>query len=185
MTGREMSPSVLKREDFLYQPFFCEENIWHLCQHEAFKDSYIIFVASAGDAFPMLNQRLMTDPSRPVLWDYHVILLLRAEEHLILDFDTTLPFGVALDTYLSRSFLNERLLAPAETPLFRVLPASEFVGSFSSDRSHMKVGEGWIAPPPDWPRIGRSESNLHRFIDMSNTDIGEVLTYEALLQRFS
>ncbi len=180
-----MSSSVLKRDDFLYQPYYCEENIWHLCQHEQFKDSFIIFVASTGDSFPMLNQRVMSDPSIPILWDYHVVLLLLSESSQILDFDTILPFGVPVDTYFRHSFLDNRLLTAAETPLFRVVPASEFVGSFSSDRSHMKVGEGWIAPPPDWPRIGRLESNLHRFIDMTNSDIGEVLGYDAVLKRFA
>ena len=184
-TTKEMSSSVLKRDDFLYQPYYCEENIWHLCQHAQFKDGYIIFVASTGDSFPMLNQRVMSDPSIPILWDYHVILLLRAETNQILDFDTILPFGVTVDTYLKHSFLDNRLLAPAETPLFRVLPASEYIASFSSDRSHMKVEEDWIAPPPDWPCIGRSDSNLHRYIDMINSDVGEVLGYDALLQRFS
>ncbi len=133
----------------------------------------------------MLNQRVMSDPSIPILWDYHVILLLRSETNQILDFDTILPFGVPVDTYFMHSFLDNRLLAAAETPLFRVIPASEFVVSFSSDRGHMKVGEDWIAPPPDWPLIGQSVSNLSSFIDMKNNDIGEVLGYDALLQRFA
>jgi len=184
-TTKEMSSSVLKREDFLYQPYYCEENIWHLCQHAQFKDGYIIFVASTGDSFPMLNQRVMSDPSIPILWDYHVILLLRSETNQILDFDTILPFGVAVDSYFRHSFLDNRLLTAAETPLFRVVPASEFVVSFSSDRRHMKVGEGWRAPPPDWPLIGQSISNLSSFIDMTNNDVGEVLGYDALLQRFA
>ena len=133
----------------------------------------------------MLYQRVMSDPSIPILWDYHVILLLRAETNQILDFDTILPFGVTVDTYFKHSFLDNRLLTITETPLFRVVPASEFVVSFSSDRRHMKVGEDWIAPPPDWPCIGRSDFNLYRYIDMTNSDIGDVLGYDALLQRFS
>ena len=91
----EMTLSVLKRKDFLYQPYYCEENIWHLCQNASFKESEVIFIASKGNAFPMMNQRVMTNPSIPVLWDYHVILLVKSEmnnsgHNQIVDFDTTL-----------------------------------------------------------------------------------------------
>ncbi|WP_019615368.1 hypothetical protein [Psychromonas ossibalaenae] len=180
-----MSLAVLKREDFLYQPCYCEENIWHLCQHKQFKNSCIIFIASKGGSFPMLNQRAMDNPSMPVYWDYHVILLVLSEKNTVLDFDTSLPFSIDVDTYFSRSFLDNKLLSIKEMPLFRVVPASEFITVFSSDRSHMKTDSGWYAPPPDWPLIRENETNLSDFIDMTNNEIGEVLTYDDVLERFS
>ena len=82
----EMSSDELKRTDFLYQPYYCEENIWHLCRNEPLKNSHVIFIASRGDSFPMLNQRVMKDPLIPILWDYHVILLVHSETDQILDF---------------------------------------------------------------------------------------------------
>ena len=178
------SLSTLKREDFLYQPCYCEENIWHLCQHKQLKNSYVIFIASKGDAFPMLNQRAMQNPSIPIMWDYHVVLLVLDEPNQILDFDTTLPFTTDVQTYFSQSFIEKELVDDVHTPLFRLVPASEYVELFSSDRRHMKTESGWLAPPPAWPLIGKAGHNLPDFIDMNNNDIGEVLDYDALLERY-
>ncbi|MDH5388699.1 MAG: protein N-terminal glutamine amidohydrolase [Gammaproteobacteria bacterium] len=175
----------LKREDFLYQPYYCEENIWHLCQHEQFKNSHVIVIASKGDSFPMLNQRDMENHLTPVLWDYHVILLAEEDTKQILDFDTSLPFNNDIETYFSNSFIDNDLLNADEKPLLRVMPASEYVMSFSSDRRHMKTESGWIAPPPVWPLIGNSVHNLPDFLDMSNNDIGDVLTIDEMLERFT
>ena len=180
-----MSSDELTRTDFLYQPYYCEENIWHLCQNKQLKNSHVIFIASRGDSFPMLNQRVMKDPLIPILWDYHVILLVHSETNQILDFDTTLPFGVDVDTYFRHSFLDSALLGSDEAPLFKVITASKFTATFSSDRSHMKTESGWLAPQPDWPRIANFTSNFSSFIDMTNSDIGEVLTYDEVLARFS
>lgn len=179
-----MSLSTLKREDFLYQPCYCEENIWHLCQNEQFKNSYVIFVASKGALFPMLNQRAASYSAMPIFWDYHVILLVPGDKNQILDFDTSLPFCIGFDTYLSQSFIDNDLLTMEETPFFRVLPSAEFIRLFSSDRSHMKTATGWRAKPPNWPPIGNIESNLSKFIDMTNSSIGEIHSYDALLKRF-
>ena len=179
-----MSLANLKREDFLYQPYYCEENIWQLCQNKPFANSYVMFIASTGCSFPMLNQRVMDDPSVPILWDYHVVLLVPGKENKILDFDTTLPFCSDIKTYLSFSFLDNRLLIEQEQPLFRIVPASEYVTRFSSDRSHMKNESGWLAIPPDWSPIGEPPSNLYSFTDVTNKEIGEVLTFDELIARF-
>ena len=180
-----MSLSALKREDFLYQAYYCEENIWHLCRSEPFKNSSVVFIASTGDAFPMLKQRAMPDSSRPVYWDYHVVLLVNADTSLIIDFDTTLPFVSEINAYFTQSFIDTTKLADNQKPLFRVVPACDFVDLFSSDRSHMKTADGWLAPPPNWPLIENGVSNLSIFIDMKNTGIGEVLDYETMLARFT
>jgi len=180
-----MSLTDLKREDFHYQPFYCEENIWHICRNEPFDHGYVIFIASTGDSFPMLNQRVMDHPSIPVSWDYHAVLLVHSEDNLIIDFDTALPFCCDIRRYFSHSFLDNRLLKEHEQPLFRIVPASEYVTVFSSDRVHMKTKTGWLAPPPDWPTIGEPPSNLSDFIDMGNKAIGDVLTLEEVLARFA
>lgn len=179
-----MSLADVKKEDFLYQPYYCEENIWHVCQHEQFEHSYVIFIASTGSSFPMLNQSVMDNPSVPILWDYHVVLLVHDEVNQILDFDTVLPFCSDIDTYFSHSFLDNRLLIEQEQPLFRIVPVSDYISQFSSDRSHMKSGVGWLAPPPPWPTIGEATSNLSDFIDMRNRTIGDVLTIDEVLGRF-
>jgi len=177
-----MAFDALKREDFLYQPYYCEENIWHLCHDSQLINSYAVFIASKDDSFPMLNQRAIQNPLVPIYWDYHVVLLVLSEKNQILDFDTTLGFSVDIDTYFSQSFL---LPDVDETPLFKLIPAGEFIASFSSDRSHMKTDSGWLASPPGWPLIGKSTSNFHRFIDMTNNDFGEVLTFDEVLETFA
>jgi len=175
-----------KREDYLYQSAYCEENIWHLCQHEALKNSYVVFIFSEGDSFPMLSQRAANTPSLPVFWDYHVVLLSLAEENQIFDFDTTLPFNTNVDTYFRHSFIVNSLLDKRERPMFRIIPSNEFISLFSSDRSHMKKPSGaWYAPPPTWPLIGRSKMNLFEFTNPKNTNIGELLSAESVLERFS
>ena len=174
-----------KRENFAYQAAYCEENIWHLCQQDELKSSYVTFISSEGDAFPMLNQRASTHPSLPIFWDYHVVLLVIAEDVQIFDFDTTLPFNTNIETYFSHSFIDERLLTDKEPPLFRLIPSDEFTKSFSSDRSHMKTASGWLAPPPSWPLIGSGGSNLANFVQAKDNRFGELLTQSGLLNRFT
>lgn len=178
-----MPRSTLKREDFLYQPYYCEENIWQLCRHEQFKNSHIVFIASKGEVFPMLNQRVAAHPLKTVFWDYHVVLLARDEKNQILDFDTCLPFCTDVADYFSYSFMNNALLSADEQPWFRLVPAGEYTAMFSSDRSHMKTASGWQAPPPPWPLIGNGEHNLPSFTDMNNSTIGEVLSFDVMLER--
>lgn len=133
----------------------------------------------------MLNQRAAKAPYFPIIWDYHVVLLVEAKINYIFDFDTTLSFCNDVNNYLSRSFLDETLLAEDILPLFKVIPSGVYKTHFSSDRSHMKAGKGWYAPPPDWSPIGGKASNLSDFTDMNNYQFGDVLTYDALKDRFS
>ena len=174
----------LKPDGFLYQPYYCEENIWQLCQHDGFKQSFVIFISNAKKSFTMLNQRAAKAPYLPVFWDYHVVLLVEEKSNYIVDFDTTLSFCSDLDFYLSQSFLRHSLLDPDVLPLFKVIPSDVYKTHFSSDRSHMKTDEGWYAPPPDWGRIGDEGSNLSDFIDMNNNEFGDVLTCDAMKNRF-
>jgi len=174
-----------KREDFAYHAAYCEENIWHLCQQNHLQNSYVVFIFSKGDAFPMLNQRASQHPSLPIFWDYHVVLLAISENNQIFDFDTTLPFKTDIETYFRHSFPGENLLSDEETPLFRLVPSDEFAKLFSSDRGHMKTPTGWLAPPPSWPLIGSVETNLTEFIQASDNQFGELLTYDAMLSRLT
>jgi len=180
-----MQSHHFNREDFAYQAAYCEENIWHLCQQNLLQNSYVIFIFSKGDAFPMLDQRASEHPSLPIFWDYHVVLLVMTENNQIFDFDTSLPFHTDIETYFSQSFIDESLLSDKETPLFRLVPSDEFAKLFSSDRSHMKTPSGWLAPPPDWPPIGESAANLADFIRTIDNQFGELLTYDAVLARFT
>jgi len=162
-----------------YQPYYCEENIWHLCQHPQYQGGQVIFIASYGDYFPMLCQQGVKRPNYPVFWDYHVVLL---KDGQIYDFNTTLPFSTPVRQYLEQSFIDESLLAHHQTPMFRVLPAADYVARFLSDRRHMKTAEGWSAPPPNWPMISQTLSNLERFTNMMDGDFGKVYSADQLLK---
>ena len=163
-----------------YQPYYCEENIWHLCQHPQYLGGEVVFIASYGDYFPMLCQAGSDHPSYPIFWDYHVVLL---KDGYIHDFNSTLPFSTSVTEYFERSFIDENLLTPLQKPMFRVLSAEDYVENFLSDRRHMKTADDWDAPPPDWQMISESASNLHRFVDMRDLEFGKVLSAGEFLRK--
>ena len=165
-----------------HQPFYCEENIWQLCQHPDYLNGHVIFIASHGDYFPMFFQQGSDSIGGPVFWDYHVVLLNHGN---IYDFNTTLPFASKVYDYIEHSFIDEDQLEPDLIPLFRVLPAKEYIATFKSDRRHMKTTNGWNAPPPEWPMICEHSSNLHQFSDMTNLEFGTVITSRELLRQHS
>lgn len=165
-------------EQLKYQPFYCEENIWHLCQHPDYLNGHVVFIASYGDYLPMLCQQGCDNPGELIFWDYHVVLLNHGN---IYDFNTTLPFASKAADYFSQSFIDENMMSPLQVPMFRVIPTNEFVATFKSDRSHMKTTDGWSAEPPDWPLICETTSNLDRFADMGDLEFGQVLTASDLL----
>lgn len=175
----------IKAENHLYQACYCEENIWHLCQHQAFSNSYVVFIASLGDYFPMLYQAKTGPASEPVYWDYHVVLLLNGPTNTVFDFDTQLGFGTDMEAYFKASFIPEEYLTKATRALFKLVPAKTYIESFCSDRSHMQTQSGWSAPPPQWPAIGSGANNLAQFRNMQNDDLSEVFTFDAMLQRFA
>ena len=170
---------------FRHHPFYCEENVFHLCAHPALgeRPRSALFVSGALGGFVMWHQRAARRPGAPLFWDYHVILLVE-DPWEIWDLDSTLGFPVAAAEYLQRSF---RADMPTEiAPLFRVVAAAELVRALSSDRSHMRRPDGsFDRPPPPWPPISAPErgSNLRRFIDMERPFVGEVLSLDALATR--
>lgn len=172
-----------EREHYRYQPSYCEENIWHLCQQPEFQHSDVIVMASKGRFFPIRCQRKANTPTEPLLWDYHVVLLwhVAPDARYILDFDTTLAFCTPIADYFRQAFLDESLLKPRFVPLFRVMPSKEYAEKLLSDRRHMRDEYGWLVEPPPWPPTSITESNLHKFTDMSDADYGRILTATQVL----
>ena len=68
-----------------------------------------------------------------------------------------------------------------QKPMFRVLSAADYVEHFLSDRRHMKTAYSWNAPPPNWPLISQTSSNLERFTDMEDQEFGQVLSATELI----
>ena len=189
-----MISSITKREDQTYTKCYCEENVWKLCDRlkqngEHFDRAYAVFISNSEQTVPLWCQRASADPeNKPVVWDYHVILLLKSSSvgspAVVFDLDSSLdPFPCPADLYAAKTFpMEERLLTNYKRS-FRVVSAAEFLLHFASDRSHMKDSSGnWLMPPPVYDCIqpeGRSPHNLDNFISMDKTvGWGQVMNLE-------
>jgi hypothetical protein len=104
------------KEDFDYASHYCEENIYQLINKlESSPVMFAVFVSTITKQTPIWCQRLSEDPSKPVVWDYHVFFVKKAkdgENSIIVDFDTTLPFFCPADVYVRESFRLDWNLPP-------------------------------------------------------------------------
>jgi len=179
---------VPERADFAYASRYCEENVWKLLEHPAPKNTTrsAVFVTNGQRACPLFHQRASDAPDEPVVWDYHVVLLVEGARAQIWDLDTTLEFPCDAERWLCETFPLAGALDPALEPRFRVVPEALFLARFASDRSHMRDEHGhWQASPPPWPTI-RTQSEtmtLMQFVDLSTKDLGEVLDLATLKAR--
>ena len=124
-----------------------------------------------------------------MVWDYHVILLLRDKDNtLVYDLDTSLPFPCAFQLYSEKSLDEETNMMAKFHRMFRVVTGEEYLQRFSSDRRHMKDGGQWLKPPPNWGCIKGSkheEHNLDTFISMDLQGPGTVNSLEQFRNMFS
>lgn len=140
----------------LYCARYCEENIWHLAQDPALAEfeRVVAIISNAEASCLFWDQRMCEAPDYPVWWDYHVILFVKVDDWRVYDLDTALPFPVAASTYLRQTFRFQGRMPEVIRPRFLLFDGEAYVQSFSSDRSHMRDGDGaWYAPPPEWPPI--------------------------------
>ena len=168
----------MNRDSYLYAPYYCEENVWQLCQEEDFRrfDRKVVLVSNQRRQCALWNQRAHIADGEPVFWDYHVIMLFMNDGWQVYDLDTLLVTPTPIAQYLRSTFGHTPV--PEEfRPLLRVIDADEFVTVFSSDRSHMLTADGhWLVPPPSWPPIVRNDhSNLMELIDMQKLSLGTVM----------
>lgn len=161
-----------------YCPYYCEENIWHLCADErvAGCELRVLFVSSHARRVAMWGQRASADPELPIVWDYHVVLLARrgGASWELWDLDGVAPPPRPARAWLDDSFRGAGVVPPQYEPHFRLVRAEDYRRHLRSDRGHMR-GPGGVyqQPPPSWPLIwgeplgGASDgdSNLHRFLD--------------------
>lgn len=164
-----------------YQPFYCEENAWWLCQEPFLreKDPRVVFVSNPSGHCLLWHQRAAS-PGQPVVWDYHVIVITKVDGQ-VWDPDTRLGIPVPARGYLKKSF-SSAIVPNDLKPFFRVVPAERFVQVFSTDRSHMRDRNGkWIHPPPAWDPPGSGVMNLMSFVNMVEPFEGEVLSLSDLL----
>jgi len=149
-------------EGFKYTANYCEENIWHLCQHPSLVGytKRVLIISNNAKNCPFYSQKSAVG-DLPVWWDYHVVLLASKEgSNFIFDFDSTLQFPSPLSHYLNHTFPNSDLWLSKDLPSFKSIASEVYIKEFYSDRSHMKDSSGsWIFTPPVWPTIG-NEGNL-------------------------
>ncbi|KAF8162949.1 N-terminal glutamine amidase-domain-containing protein [Crassisporium funariophilum] len=162
----------------VYTSYWCEENIYLLCQ-TYLRDQlviesweiFVIFISNAKKTVALWHQKASRLEGDPVVWDYHVILMLRPKpgcvdsahaefgvpeiESWVYDFDTCLPMPCPWKDYLSTTFPPS--LSHEYESRFRVIPGDVFLQEFASDRSHMLVKAEspiqtdipvYISPPP-------------------------------------
>lgn len=170
------------RAAYDYAPFYCEENVLRLCPSLG-DEALAVLVTNASRRIEMLRQRAGGAGRGAVLWDYHAFAITRREGWVVWDFDTRLGFPVAAGEYLRLSFDRD----PDQAPLFRVVPGPDYAREFRSDRSHMRRADGsWTAIPPPWPpATGADGVPLANLLDPQSACLGEVLTLEAMLERWS
>lgn len=140
----------------LHQPFWCEENIWHLAAHPApgAGERRVLVITGAAREVACWQQRA-SRPGRPVLWDYHVVLAAHDSLWRIWDLDSRLGAPLPAQDWLHATFpALERTPTPYQ-PRFAVFAARTWRDGFGSDRAHMRRADGgWQQPPPPWPVIG-------------------------------
>lgn len=150
-----------------------------------------MFISNLNKRCATWYQRASGDPQIPVVWDYHVVLLVKEQmvkqdKWLVYDFDSYLPFGVELDVYLQCSFmpdLEDRVMMRQSlsefSPYFKLICAKDYKKKFSSRRRHMLKDDGsYNAAPPPWPLITASEGlNSAQLTDMR---CGKVCTLDTL-----
>lgn len=176
----------LSLSECLYTSHYCEENVWHLCQHSKLT-SYkkkVVVISNLQNSWVMWQQRISAQSNQPVLWDYHVILLTYDSRWLVWDMDTRLAFPSPITHYFQKSFNHQFYQQHvAYKPLFRIIDADLYVAQLYSDRSHMRLPDGaWFASPPPWPMITHGNCTLNELIEMGNKKIGECFTYEKMVE---
>jgi len=174
---------------FDYASQYCEENIARLLERpEPAGPREVVFISNLAQSCPVWAQRAAPAPDDPVVWDYHVVLLVDSARPEIWDLDSTLPLPCAALEYLAAAFPLAGHLPEQHEPRFRLVPEALFRAEFASDRSHMRAEDGsYLAPPPPWPpfRTATAAMSLPRFFDMKTPGLGQVLDLTGLRARVS
>ena len=153
--------------DLPYQPFWCEENVWQLCQDRRIDGRRwaLILTGVGGEVVALWSQRAAA-AGEAITWDYHVVILTEADgAWLAWDPDCVLGPVLPAGRWLDASFPCPQGVHPAYQPRFRLVAGDEYVAHLRSDRSHMRDGNGgWREPPPSWPPPGDGGMNLGEWL---------------------
>ena len=165
-----------------YCPNYCEENVWQLCGElpEGTREAFAVFISNPLKAVALWSQRSAVTPGRPVIWDYHVVLLARSGSGwTVYDPDCTEPSPMSAASWIAATFCELPEDSAALAPEFRLVLAEQYRRELRSDRSHMLRGDRWASPPPPWPCIGEG-TNLMEFVDTRSDFLGERFDLDGL-----
>lgn len=174
---------MFTRESCTYTSHYCEENAILLADRlrKIPGETVVVFVSNQRKQVPIWHQRAAASPTKPVVWDYHVLSMHRPGPDStwnVFDLDSTLPWPCDMSEYIAAAF-RPGALREEYMQQFRVLGGAECVARFSSDRRHMldtdASPEGHaiylVPPPPYTPMRGsgaRSEHELGFFLDFTS-----------------
>ena len=167
-----------------YAPYWCEENVWHLCADARVSaaQAEVAIVTNAERHVALFHQRASPRADGLVVWDYHVLLFACTNGWQAWDLDTTLGWPVSAIEYIERTFPPS--LDPTLAPRFRVLGAADYRVRFGSDRRHMRAHDGtWLQPPPPWPAIGHSHELPH-LLDTDDCTSAPWIDADDLVRRY-
>jgi hypothetical protein len=160
----------------LYQPFYCEENIWQLARlrHGAagIAQQAVVLVTNPARTVACWHQRASRAPDAPVVWDYHVVLVERDENGttVIHDLDSTVGTPLPAAAWIAATFPQCDHVRPTYRPGFRLVAATTWLRDFATDRSHMHDAAGhWFQPPPPWDPPGAPRHNLFDWLVAGET----------------
>lgn len=167
------------------------------CEYEY----HVVFISNESRCCPFYRQRAVPiyKVHAPVHWDYHVIVIrtIRTTSPSshgteVLDVDTWLPYPCPIQTYLDETFRPRTTLTSSSTttstefqPLFRVIPAQQYLQYFYSDRMHMFQNGKWMARPPDYPPIMNGLKYAEENTNTSSTNISNLEKYIDMMQQSS
>ncbi|KIK59835.1 hypothetical protein GYMLUDRAFT_661749 [Collybiopsis luxurians FD-317 M1] len=190
-TSPTVTPPALP-QDAVYTSHYCEENVYLLIQSffhnpsiSEIWDIFAVFISNHARTVALWNQKLSNKLDWPVIWDYHVIAVLRAPkgssiQSWVYDFDTHLGMPVTWNSYFSETF--SMTVPEAFQSTFRVVPAEVYLDHFASDRSHMldtksACNPSYLKPLPPYPPLQGSfcikhavTHNLMDFVSMHPSD---------------
>ncbi|KAJ4495624.1 N-terminal glutamine amidase-domain-containing protein [Lentinula lateritia] len=100
-------------QDAAYTSHWCEENVYLLIQSFSRDSSlsedwdvFAVFISNHSKTVALWNQKLSEELGCPVIWDYHVVAVLRSRnistsvQSWVYDFDTRLGIPVTFDSKL-------------------------------------------------------------------------------------
>ncbi|KAH3758043.1 protein N-terminal glutamine amidohydrolase [Pelomyxa schiedti] len=174
----------MDKSQFVYTKYYCEENVYMFLRKQqdrcpgpnVSRNMYAVLVSNANQTVPFWG----TNSRDPVIWDYHVFSVGTGSQKgpLVYDFDGGVQFPCPLADYIRTVLRPELRLPPIFQRKFRIVQDSDFLNTFSSDRSHMIKNGRYTQPPPPYPPIqadGQPSTNLMKMIDMNDTWLGTIV----------